>query len=241
MPTANIINNSKLLDELIRFDSYAGLFTNNISENEENPEFTDPLFTGYSPAPLFKENWGPSVSVVNYATIEYSDPVVWNNNNDPSAAETINGYYIRDSLSNHLLWFKVFETPLSVNTGESVAVYPKITLNKYEPLLTTFTFNMMNSNPNSYTAIDPVFEITEELWGTKTAAGSLFDISLSDFGAINGVVSAGLDQRIHPTTELPFSFKITITQPGFLIFSKDVSITEPGDYLINIKLIEYTG
>lgn len=238
MPIANIINNSKLLNELVRFDSSAGLFTNNVGENEESPVFTDPLFTGYAPVALSKDNWGPATPEGNYATIEYNDPIVWSNNNDPEESETINGYYVKDSFDK-LLWFKVFDSPLLVATGEAVAVYPKIILNNYNPLATTITFNMVNSNPNSPTVIDPNFEITQEFWGLENANGSLFDVFLSGFKPMKGVVGAGLDQRVNPTTDAPFSFKITITQLGFIIFSKDVSITEPGDYIVDIKLVEY--
>jgi len=238
MPTANIINNPKLLDELIGFDSSAGLFTNNISENTENPVFTNPLFAGYAPISLSKYNWGPSLAESDYTIIEYKEPVIWNNNNEPPLSEIIVGYYVKDS-SGKLLWFKVFDTPLTVSTGEAVEVYPKIILNRYESLSTTFTFNMINSNPNSYTIIDPKFEITEEKWGTENASGSLFDVSLSGFKSTKGVVNTGLDPRINPTLNLPFSFNITITQTGFIVFNKNVSITEPGDYAVNIKLTEY--
>jgi hypothetical protein len=79
------------------------------------------------------------------------------------------------------------------------------------------------------------------MWGLEPANGGLFDVTLSGFKPIKGVVSAGLNSRINPTEEIPFSFKIKITQAGFINFSKDVSITESGDYLVAIKLIEYGG
>ena len=239
MSNANIINNSKLLDEIFGFDSYAELFINNIDENNENPVFFNPLFAGYAPVTLSKDKWGPAVKEGNYASIEYEDPIVWNNTGT-EGTYSIKGYYIKDS-SDNLLWFKAFDAPLLISTGESVTVYPKIFLNRYQTLETTFTFNIINSNPNSSTTIDPEVEITEEMWGLEPANGGLFDVSFSGFKPIKGVVSAGLNPRINPTGEIPFSFKIKITQTGFINFSKDVSITEPGDYLVTIKLIEYGG
>jgi hypothetical protein len=237
MSNANIINVSKLLDEIFGFDSSAELFTNDIDENKENPVFVDPLFVGYGPISLSKDKWGPAVNEGSYATIEYKDPIVWNNTST-EGTESIKGYYIKDS-SDNLLWFKTFDLPLSISPGESAVVYPKIILNRYNSLKTTFTFNIINSNPNSSTPIDPKIEIIEEKWGLESADGSLFDVSLSGFRPIQGVVSAGLDQRINPTVGIPFSFKIKTTQSGFINFSKDVSITEPGDYAVTIKLIEY--
>jgi hypothetical protein len=239
MSSANIINIPELLDEIFGFYSSAELFTNDIDENEESPVFVNPLFVGYGPISLSKDNWGPAVNEGNYATIEYKEPIVWNNTGT-EGTDSIKGYYIKDS-SNKLLWFKTFDTPLLISVGESVSIYPKVFLNRYDSLATTFTFNIINSNPNSYTLIDPEVEITEEMWGSESADGSLFDVSLSGFKPIKGVISAGLAQRINPTVQNPFSFKIKIIQSGFINFSKNVSITEPGDYAVTVKLIEYEG
>jgi hypothetical protein len=238
MSIANIINVPKLLDEIFGFDSSAELFVNNVDENKENPTFINPSFVGYGPISLSKDKWGPAVNGGNYATIEYQEPIIWNNTIE--GTDSIKGYYIKNS-SNKLLWFKTFDTPFSMSVGESVSIYPKVFLNRYDSLTTTFTFNIINSNPNSYTLIDPKVEITEEMWGLESATGSLFDVSLSGFKPIKGVISAGVAQRINPTAGNPFSFTIKTVQSGFINFSKNVSITEPGDYAVTIKLIEYSG
>jgi hypothetical protein len=238
MSNANIINTSKLLNEIFGFDSYAELFINRVDENKENPVFINPLFVGYGPISLSKDKWGPAISEGNYATTEYQEPIVWNNTG--TGTYSINGYYIKD-FSDNILWFKSFDSVLFISEGESLTIYPKIFLNRYEPLTTTFTFNIINSNPNSRTPIDPKVEITEEMWGAESADGSLFDVTLPGFKPIKGVVSSGLDPRINPTQEIPFSFKIKTTQTGFINSSYDVSIPEPGDYVVTIKLIEYGG
>lgn len=237
MSNANIINVSKLLDEIFGFDSSVELFTNDIDENAENPVFANPLFDGYGPISLSKDKWGPAVREGSSAAIEYQDPIVWNNTSS-EGTYSIKGYYLKD-FSDNLLWFKTFDSSLLLSAGESVIVYPKIILNRYNSLKTTFTFNIINSNPNSRTPIDPKVEITEEMWGAESADGSLFDVSLAGFKPIKGVVSTGLDQRINPAPEIPFSFKIKTIQSGFINFSKDISITEPGDYAVTIKVIEY--
>jgi hypothetical protein len=238
MSNANIINTSKLLDEIFGFDSSAELFINNVDENRENPVFINPLFAGYGPISLSKDKWGPAVNEGNHSVTEYQDPIVWNNTG--TGTYSIKGYYIKD-FSDNILWFKSFDSPLFISEGESATIYPKIFLNKYKPLTTTFTFNIINSNPGSRKPIDPEVEITEELWGVESANGSLFDVSLSGFKPIKGVVSAGLNPRINPTQEIPFSFKIKITQSGFINSSNNVSIQEPGNYAVTVKLIEYDG
>ena len=238
MPIANIINTSKLLDEIFGFDSSAELFINNVDENKESPVFINPVFVGYGPISLSKDKWGPAVNEGNYAVTEYQEPIIWNNTG--TGTYSIKGYYIKD-FSDNILWFKAFDSPLIISEGETVTIYPKIFLNRYKPLTTTFTFNIINSNPGSRTLIDPEVEITEEMWGLEPANGSLFDVSLSNFKPIKGVVSAGLNPRINPTEENPFSFKIKTTQAGFINSSNNVSIQESGDYAVTIKLIEYDG
>jgi hypothetical protein len=235
--SVHIINNSKLLDELLNFDSRAGLFTNNINKNNENPSFVEPSFSGYSKFSLSKDSWGPAIQEEDYATISYNDEIYWTNNS--SSNIIINGYFL-ENLNSQKLWFNVFSNPISISQNEGVSVTPKIYLNNLNNLISTFfLFNLVNPNPTPIT-LNPVISISNETWGGVSATNSLVNTKTGDYtyDASSGALNLALDSKIDPTVALPFSFTITAQQTGFFVATKNVNITNSGVYDLTLYMVE---
>lgn len=236
MPT-RIIDNSKILNELLSFDSNAGLFINTVAENNQNPTFVEPNFNGYSSKLLKKENWGPAIKEESYSTSVYNGELFWTNNS--GADVVLNGYFIKNN-ENQILWYSVFNDPVSIAVNEGLYIYPKVYLNYNVLFNTLFVINIVKSNPYTTTALNPIVSINNEYWGSVVAQNSLINTVTGDYNLSpsNNSLVLALNKSINPTTELPFSFDLKVQQAGFFIKTRNINITNFGVYEITIKLIE---
>ena len=232
----NITNDAKLLDQILLFDCYAGLFTNNVKENEENPTFIEPIFSSYSKNLLDKNNWGPSIKEGDYSSITYNNQITWVNNSENT--EIINGYFILDS-NDELLWFNVFENPAVIGNNEGVSIYPKVYLNRNDLFNTFFIFKIINPLP-SQTILNPTITITNEYWDDLYSPKSLINPVTGDviYSSTKNSMNLVLDPKIDPSVELTYSFDIQLSQPGFLTYQKHVAISAPGSYDITLYMLE---
>lgn len=231
-----IVNNPKLLDELLKFNSYAGLFINDIKQNDESPQFVEPNFDGYAPLLLDKINWGPSIKESNYATITYKNEIFWINQENINA--TIRGYFLKN-LSNQIVWFHTFNDPVTIAKSEGIYINPKVYLNNYDNLFNTmFIFNIINPNPG--VPLNPTISITNEYWGNVIAVKPLINTVTgnSNYSPVNNCLTLALDPKIDPRLDLPFSFTIKSSQPSFYSAVKNVNITSNGIYEHTLHMIE---
>lgn len=236
MPT-HLVNKPKLLDELVNFDSFAGLFINSVKENNENPSFIEPNFSGYSLISLDKNKWGPAVKENDYASIKYNSEIFWINNSN--LIVTIEGYFIKKT-NNDILWFNVFETPLFLSKNEGLYITPIIYLDNNSLFNTFFIFNVVKANPTTLTVLNPTISINNQIWGEVSADDSLINTRTGNntYSLSKESIILALDKKINPTTNTPFSFTVTAQQPGFYVYTKLINITSPGVYEKTIKLIE---
>lgn len=234
--SAIVVNNPKLLDQLLNFNSYAGLFTNEIQQNDSSPVFAEPIFLGYGLFLVDKNNWGPSIKESDYAVTNYKNEIYWVNQSE--VATTIRGYFLKN-LNNQTLWFHVFNSPVTISKNEGIYINPKVYLNNYENLFNTiYIFNI--NYPNSFLLPNPSISITDEMWGDVIMNKPLLNIITGDsnYAPSSNCLVLALDSKIEITEDLPFSFKIKSTQPGFFSYTKNINTTQPGIYENTLYMIE---
>jgi hypothetical protein len=98
-------------------DYYAKLFVNNLDEN--NLQFTEASFSGYSRAILDKNSWQYPTSESGVVISYYETPIVWYSAS--FSVVSVYGYYIVDS-SGTVLWYQKFPSVINVPRNKAISV-----------------------------------------------------------------------------------------------------------------------
>jgi hypothetical protein len=152
-----VASRTKILDNILSCtDYYVKLFANNLDEN--NLDFIEPSFLGYSEVKLDKDNWNDSIIEYDLAVCYYKYPVVWSSidaNND-----TIYGYYLVDD-SNAVIWYHKFTQPLIMLEDRGLSIIPRIALGcAPTPTPTATRFILPTRTPTSTPTPTPTATLT---------------------------------------------------------------------------------
>jgi hypothetical protein len=112
------LSKPQLLDNMLSCNDYsARLFVNNLDNN--NPQFTEAIFSGYSRVTLYKNYWQESILESNKVVSYYKTPIVWHSAS--FLPVIVYGYYITDS-SNLVLWYQKFPSHVRIPRNKAISV-----------------------------------------------------------------------------------------------------------------------
>lgn len=105
-------------------DLILALYKNNVtpSDTDVHTDYTASTFTGYSPITLTGANWNAAAA----GSISYGSQQAFTCSG--AAAESVYGYYVRQAISNILLWSeRAAGAPLAISvSGDEVRITPSI-------------------------------------------------------------------------------------------------------------------
>jgi hypothetical protein len=125
------LSSPQLLDNILSCnDYYAKLFVNNLDEN--NLQFTEASFSGYSQVTLYKNSWERSILEDDKVVSYYETPVVWHSTSN--LLISVYGYYIVDS-TNTVLWYQKFPSFVNIPRNKAISITIRAVLGclRYEP------------------------------------------------------------------------------------------------------------
>jgi len=227
--------NSKLLKELLNSTNLtAKLFINDLLDCEDIPssiEFEEASFIGYSPKFLNPLLWEPmNQAPASYTKYKYKNGIIWKN-----LGQTVNikGYYVTNK-ENQVLWFEKFDNEIILNQNQGTLVNVEVEMNNYDFPKTTIT--LVVKNDSNLIPENISVSIENIKWGGVDYSDSLLDLLNNNFIPHNNMVCIGVRDSIKPCSEEPLQFDLTISASGFETYQENISVTNPGNSILEIYL-----